>query len=153
NYDSDLRDPCPDIDDAFAKDGGIGHAYRHNAIDPKTGYFYHREFGSGKVAVYKQVVNAWEQCSPMNPNSKNFQVAGALAYFPDRNSLVFVDGDWGVWELALSSGNCKGSWIQRASTFGDGKSPKLDGFQGYNQFNEYSAMCHCLVLGGGNGEG
>jgi len=156
NYDSNLRDPCPDFDDAFAKNGGIGHAYRHNTIDPNTGFFYHREFGTGKVMVYKQSANAWSLGSVINPGSKNFQVAGRLAYFPDRNSLVFVDGDWGVWKLSLASGDCYGTWVERASTFGSGKRPQLTGFQGYNQynqFNEYSPMCHCLMLGAGNGAG
>src|SRR6266851_1188031 len=123
NYDSNLPDPCPDFDDAFAKNGGIGHAYQHNTIDPNTGFFYHREFGTGRVMVYKQSTNAWSLCTVINPGSKNFQVAGGLAYFPDRNSLVFVDGGWGVWELSLASGDCHGTSVERASTFGNGKPP------------------------------
>ena len=51
--------------------------------------------------------------------SGTFQVAGALEYFPDRNSLIFLDGDWGVWELSLASGTCTGTWVQRASTRGE----------------------------------
>jgi len=150
NFDSSLPDPCPSADDAFVQLGGIGHAYQHNTIVPSTGDFYHRQYSSGKVMFWSQKAQAWNQCSVIHPGFRSFQVAGALAYFPDRNSLVFVDGDWGVWELSIASGNCNGKWVQRASTFGGGMSPQLNGMNHYNNFAEYSPVCHCLLFGGGN---
>jgi hypothetical protein len=154
NYDSSLPDPCPDYDYALqaSAGGGIGHAYQHNTIDPATGLFYHREYGTGKVMFFDQVANRWKQCSAFKADS--YQVAGGLAFFPERDSLVFVDGDWGVFELSLASGNCNGKWAQRAETgVNIGFSPQLTGFSGYSQFDEYSALCQCLMLGGGNGGG
>jgi hypothetical protein len=150
NFDSNLPDPCPSADDAFSSLGGIGHAYQHNTIVPSTGDFYHRQYSSGKVMFWSQKTQSWTQCSVIHPGFKSFQVAGALAYFPDRNSLVFVDGDWGVWELSIPSGKCNGNWVQRASTNGGGMQPQLSGVSHYNNFTEYSPVCHCLMLGGGN---
>jgi hypothetical protein len=148
NFDSSLPDPCPNFDNAFGINGGLGHAYQHNAIDPNTGLFYHRQYGTGKVMAFNQSTNSWSQCSTFG---QSWQVAGGLAFFPDRDSLIFIDGDWGVWELPLSGGNCLGTWIERASTNGSGISPKLTGFTGYNQFAEYSSLCKCVMLGAGNG--
>jgi hypothetical protein len=150
NFDSSLPDPCPTADDAFVTLGGIGHSYQHNTIVPSTGDLYHRQYSSGKVMFWSQKAQTWNQCSVINPGFRSFQVAGALAYFPDRNSLVFVDGDWGVWELSIASGNCNGKWVQRASTYGGGMSPRLNEMNHYNNFAEYSPMCHCLLFGGGN---
>jgi hypothetical protein len=150
NSDSQLPDPCPGADDAFGISNGIGHSYQHNTIVPSTGDFYHREYGSGKVMFWSQKTQSWTQCSVIHPGFKNFQVAGGLAYFPDRSSLVFVDGDWGVWELSIASGKCNGNWVQRASTNAGGMQPQLKEMSHYNNFAEYSPICHCMLLGGGN---
>src|SRR5437762_1144281 len=90
---------------------------------------------------------AWSQCTQLG--ASNVQVAGALEYFPDRNSLVFLDGDWGVWELSLASGNCTGTWVQRAATNGGGFSPQLTAIGPYHNQARYSQACHCIIMGGG----
>jgi chitinase len=151
-----LPNPCPNFDTSSCGSQlvcNMGHTYEHQTINPATGDFYHRELGSANVMVFKQATQAWSQCSPINPSGSH-QNNGGLAYFPDRNSLVFIDGDWGVWELSLAPGNCTtNQWIEIASTFGGGPAsiPQLVPFQGYNQINHYSSMCHCLIMGGGNG--
>ena len=136
-----LPNPCPDFDRAFS--GGIGHAYQHNTINPNTGNFYHRQYGTGKVMVFSHSTQSWSQIAPVPSGA--FQVAGALEYFPDRNSLVFLDGDWGVWEHSLSTG----TWTQRASTVGGGFTPQLTGVGSYHNVAQYSSACRCVLLGGG----
>jgi len=145
---STLPNPCPNFDAAFG--GGIGHAYDHNTINPTTGDFYHREYYSGKVMVFQQATQQWVQFTNQYCSGSSCQVAGALTYFPDRNSLVMLDGDDGVWEYALSQGTT-GTWKQVASTTNrPGMSPVLGPFGSYHDEAEYSPACHCIILGGGN---
>ncbi len=73
-------------------------------------------------------------------------MAGALEYFPDRRSLVFLDGDWGLWEYSIANR----TWTQRASTNGGGMTPKL-AVGSYHNISQYSALCRCVLAGGGGG--
>ena len=95
--------------------------------------------------VFTHSTQSWSQIAPVPSGA--FQVAGALEYFPDRNSLVFLDGDWGVWEHSLSTG----TWTQRASTVGGGFTPQLTGVGSYHNVAQYSSACRCVLLGGGGG--
>jgi hypothetical protein len=131
------------VPDTSGASGTAAHEYNHSAID-RAGNFYHRRYYSSTIRKY-----TWSDCTPWGNNT--FQVAGALEYFPERNSLVFLDGDWGVWELSLASGNCTGTWVQRASTRGGGFSPQLIGLFAYHNQSRYSARCLCIIMGGGNG--
>jgi hypothetical protein len=143
---SALPTPCPDYDDASPLGViDVGHGYDHQAID-SDGNIYHRQYGSGKVMVFSHASQAWSQCAPWTASSH--QVAGALVYSPARNSLYFLDGDWGLWELSLASGNCDGSWTELASTKGGGFSPQLTGLSSYHNVGDYSASCQCVVIGG-----
>jgi len=139
---STLPNPCPNFDNAFG--GGIGHAYNHNAIDSSRGDFYHRQYASGKVMVFTHATQTWSQIPPI---PRAFQVAGALEYFPNRNSLVFLDGEHGVWEFDLDSN----AWTQRASTGNGGFTPQLTGLGPYHNLSQYSSLCQCVLLGGGGG--
>lgn len=152
---SGLASAFPSFDNAFPCGGladgtgcGIGHGYHHNTIVPSTGDFYHRQYGSSNVMKFSHASQTWSQCSA-RPGGQ--QVAGALEYFPDRNSLIYLDGDWGVWELSLASGNCLGAWAQRASTIGGGFSPQLTGFSSYHNQSIYSSACQCILLVGQQG--
>ncbi len=125
------------------------HVYRHATIDPNTGDIYHRQYYTGKVMKYSHAAQTWSQCSVWGTG--NYQVAGSLEYFPDRNSLIFLDGNWGVWELSLASGNCLGTWTEIAGIAGvGGPTPQLSVGSYHNQ-SRYSWLCQCVVLGGGNG--
>jgi hypothetical protein len=126
----------------------VSHEYEHSAID-SAGNFYHRRYHSAEIRKYSHTAQTWSGCT--NWGNGTFQVGGALEYFPDRNSLVFLDGDWGVWELSLASGDCTSTWMQRASTIGGGFSPQLTGLFSYHNQSRYSSRCRCIVMGGGNG--
>jgi hypothetical protein len=140
-----LPNPSPTFDNAFGS--SIGHGYNHSTVDTTIGDFYHRQYFSGKVMQFSQAGQAWSQCSQYNSGGA-YQVAGALEYFPDRHSLVMLDGGWGVWELDITGGNCTRTWAQRASTKGGGFSPQLTGLSSYHNVSHYSALCHCIVMGG-----
>jgi hypothetical protein len=127
----------------------IGHGYDQGTIDTSTGDFYHRQYGAGKVMKWGQSTQAWQQCSVIPSGS--YQVAGALTYFPDRHSLVWLDGDFGAWELSISGGSCSGSWTHIGGANQDSFSPRLAGLGSYHNEGEYSFLCQCVILGGGNG--
>jgi hypothetical protein len=143
-----LPNPVPTYDNSFGGIG-IGHDYHHDTINPATGDYYHRQYGFGRVMKFSHDSQSWSQCSVFNLGGA-YQVAGALEYFPDRNSLVYLDGDWGVWELSLAAGNCTAPWVQRASTIGGGFSPQLTGLFSYHNQSRYSRRCQCIIMGGGN---
>jgi hypothetical protein len=149
---SSLPNPCPNFDQSsFNGIANLGHAYDHNTIDTNTGNLYHRQYYSGNVAVFQQATQTWTKFTNAYCTGSSCEVAGALTYFADRNSLVMLDGDDGVWEYALSQGTT-GSWKQRASSANRaGMSPVLSGVSSYHNEAEYSAQCHCVILGGGNG--
>lgn len=121
-----------------------GHAYEHDTVDLVTGDFYHRGYNSNRVAKFSQATQSWSLLAAAIPSAS--QCCGVLEYFPDRNSLVFLDSDSGVFEYSLSGG----TWTQRASTNLGGFSPQLTGL-GNSGAGHYSAICHCIVLGGGGG--
>ncbi len=143
-----LPNPVPNFDNAFPVEQGIGHDYHHDTIVPTTGDYYHRQYYSGKVMKFSHASQTWSQCSEFNVQWHTYQVAGALEYFPDRNSLVYLDGDWGVWELSLAGGDCTGVWLQRASTNGGGFTPQLTGLSAYHNQSRYSVACHCILMTG-----
>lgn len=147
---SKLPIPCPEPDTATT----VSHGYEHITIDPQTGDFFHREYNSGNVMYFSQASQSWIPLPAYNTTGAiagHYQVAGALESFPDRHSLIAVDGDWGVWEYSLTQ-LPKGDWKQIANTnvAGPGRIPAL--LMGhYHNFATYSPAKHVLVFGGGNG--
>jgi hypothetical protein len=147
---SRLPNPCPEPDTATT----VSHGYEHVAMDPETGNFFHREYYSGNVMYFSQSSQSWIALPAYNavgPSAGHYQVAGALECFPDRHSLIAVDGDWGVWEYSLSQ-LPKGSWKQIAKTNvgGPGKLAALL-MGSYGNFATYSPAKHVLIFGGGSG--
>jgi hypothetical protein len=138
---SNLPLPCPTPEDI----NGVSHGYEQMTINPSTGDLYHRQYSSTNFMVFKQSTQTWNSLASIPTTS--FQCCGALEYFPDRNSVIFLDGDWGVWEYSVADD----AWAQRASTNGSGFSPQLTGLGSYQNQSHYSSMCHCVILGGGNG--
>jgi len=118
-----------------------GHAYEHNAVSP--GFVYHRGYNS--VHVYRYPIASggpWVKLPDIS--MANFQCCGALEWFPDRNELVFFDGDWGLWKFFNNA------WTQIAAGNGGGFAPQflMGGFQ---NFAQYSPSAHAIWFGGGNG--
>ncbi len=147
---SNLPTPCPNLDTATT----VSHNYEHISVNPVTGDVFHREYNSGNMMYFAQASQAWTAMPAFNTsgqNAGNYEVAGALEYFPDRNSLIMVDGDWGVWEYALSQ-LPNGTWTQIANTTSEPIAglPTLTGMANYDELAHYSPLCKCLVISGGN---
>jgi hypothetical protein len=161
---TNLNSPCPTYTGSFACTGAsgncanLGHAYQDNTIDPATGNFFYREYGAVNVSIYKQSTQAWSSLPNFEPScsSGSSCTEGGLEWFPDRNSLVLVDGTAGVFECVFSGSNSNGtpcsSWTQIACTGFNSCSGMEDLYNRmgpYQNFAVYSKMCRCIAMGGG----
>jgi hypothetical protein len=162
---NNLPNPCPNYDDSEGLSAGIPnlvHPYDQSAAMDSQYNLYHRQYDTGKVMVFTNSTQSWSQCTPYNTEGDTtnswvdfgeYQAAGSLVYFPDRNSIIYLDGDWGLWELPLGTGSsCTGLWTLRASTNGGGFTPQLTGLGSYQNVGQYSALCHCVVIGGNSNQ-
>ena len=136
-----------DASNTWSKPTGPGtggwHSYDQNTLDPATGTMYHIMYNG--TGVWRRTSGgSWSQFSSVPKG--NSQCCTALAVFPDRNSIIHWDGDWGLWEFNIATG----VWNQRARGVGNDGSgfPQFSGAS-YNVFAHYSARCQCVIFGGG----
>jgi len=122
------------------------HGYQHNAINVAAGEFYHRPYDTTRVYKYKIATKTWSDLPPIPMESK--QVAGALEYFPERNGLLFIDGDWGAFFFDMNSNTW--NMIANTSNVVDTTLPTLP-MGPYHNFAVYSPIHKVIVFGGGNG--
>ena len=157
-------------------EGTAIHAYEHNSIDLATGNLFHATYGPAPSGT--GMIELPNGASPTNPASyvllPHWNVAGengsngncygqtnnagkGSAYFPDRNSIIVVDGQWGVHELPFSGSNTNGTpataWTVIANTAASncGAATTLTGLGIQPNLAQYSPLCHCVWVGGGNG--
>lgn len=118
------------------------HAYDNNTVNPATGVFYYRDYGSPTVLQYQN--GAWSAL-PKIP-AQDMQCCSALEFFPPLNELIFIDGDWGVWAYSLS----KGSWTQLANSDVANGTPGLPNLPmaPTSVFAEYNPVQQTLLFGG-----
>lgn len=149
--------PC--CDDTWWPQGyySDGHDYHNNTSSTVTGDTYHAQNSSGKVMRWQASSNSWSQCSVAAAGQAwGFQVTQALEYFPNRNSLILMNNQGGMWELPLVNGDCTGTWVLRGSGYNGGFSPQLTDNSNpvnmslYNNQSKYSSRCNCIVFGGNN---
>lgn len=109
------------------------HAYDHAAMDPATGDYYYHEMGS---KVWKYSNGQLTQIASNFASSYNY---GAMEFFPERNELVFVDGQSNPKRLfTLKKGASAWTSIPVSLPLGE-----------YHNFTEYSAKHKLLFIGGG----
>ena len=112
---------------------GTLHGYDHNAVNTTTGDFFHRPFNNSTIHKFSPSNGTWSQFSL--PES-NFQITGGLEFFPEMNSLVYVDSHIGVWTRHLGTG----SWTKRSNALPMGS---------YHTFIEYNPVHKVVIFGGG----
>lgn len=120
------------------------HSYQHNAINVANGDIYNRLYNTTTVRRFRGGV--WSDIPAIPTGSK--QVAGALEAFPERNGMMFIDGDWGVWWFNYATN----AWIQVAHTNGGngGGLPKFP-MGSYHNVGVYNPVHKIILFGGGNG--
>ncbi len=75
----------------------VTHGYEHLTVNPATGELYYRVYYSPLVFKFEPSTGVWSRIANLPLAAPAIQCCGALEWFPDRNELIFVDGDWGVW--------------------------------------------------------
>jgi hypothetical protein len=130
----------------FASSSGcyVTHGYEHLTINPATGELYYRTYNSTQLYKYSPNSNTWSELPPVPTGVK--QCCGGVEWFPDRNELVFVDGDWGVWTYSPASN----AWTRRADTNGNSGAASLSlPMASYSNVAQYSTKDHAVLIGGG----
>jgi hypothetical protein len=115
--------------------GPIGHAYQNNTIDPSKGYLYHHQSATRLVHRYDIAKGEWSTL----PEIKGAAVGHgtALAFFPERNSLVRVLA--GVVHLYDEENNAW-SLLKEKVPMGP-----------YHNIAKHNPVDHSVILGAGNG--
>jgi hypothetical protein len=114
----------------------LGHGYDQNAGDVYNGVHYWRPYGSNQIYRYTKA-SGWSALSGTPTGTP--QVASAIEFFPDINSLIYVDPWIGVW--AYDEG--VDSWSQISTSVMSGTD--------YHNFAVYSPVHKVVLFGGGNG--
>ena len=112
------------------------HGYDHNAINTRTGDFFHRPFNGPEIFQYSPSRNSWTE---FNLPSSGYQITGALEYFPEMDRLVYVDSALGVWARDLQAGR----WERLSNALPMGN---------YHTFMEYNPVHGVMLFGGGQGD-
>lgn len=88
----------------------VGHTYEGPALSTASSHnnIYLREFSSNNVDLYSIASQSWNGGIASVPQS-NPDCCLALEYFPDRDSLITIDNDNGIYEYTFSNaqwGSC-----------------------------------------------
>ena len=115
------------------------HGYDHNAINPATGDFYHRQFGLNMVHKYRIATGTWSNLPPIATED---WLAGAtgVEYYPELGGLIVVNGAGGKGSVYLFSEKTQG-WSTLVSKLPMGQ---------YHNFAEYSPAHKVMIFGGGH---
>ncbi len=119
----------------------IGHGFDHNTIDPLTGNFYHRQYGSGTIYKYSVAGDSWSTLPP--PPRNGYQVAGMVQYFPEMGGVLFGDAYTSPASLFFYN-TSTGQWSTLASNLALGPHSHISG---------YSAVHKVVIFGGGSDAG
>ncbi len=123
----------------------FSHGYSHSTVDPNTGAYYYRHYGS--LDVYKFYNGAWSMLPKIPAESST--CCGAIEFFPDMKRLVFMDADWGVWAYDPVTNK----WVQLANTSVDAVPglPRVPIAQSSGSlFARYNPVKKEMLLGGGD---
>jgi hypothetical protein len=114
----------------------FGHAYDHQVINQATGDYYIRWYGAQKIHQYKTTTATWNpRTIDLPPSIPNICCVG-MAYFPERNGIVFA---WGGRVYFYGVGT--GKWDDL------GRRPMGP----LHNIAEYSPVHKIVIFGGGNG--
>jgi hypothetical protein len=93
------------------------HTYQGATLNTSAGSnnnVYFRPFNDNNVQVFSLASHSWSGSIASVP-SIGLDCCLAMEYFPDRNSLITIDNDWGIYEYSFASGNWSGCLIGTAT--------------------------------------
>lgn len=104
---------------ASYRDGG--HTYQGPTLNTTAGAnneIFMRLFSSNEVDVYNIASQSWTTSLASVPSLASPDCCLAMEYFPDRNSLITVDNDSGVYEYSFATGKWSGCIFGTNSSVG-----------------------------------
>lgn len=124
-----------------ANPGGAIHGYDHGVINPTKRYFYFRKFSTPTVYRWAIDTQTWTTL----PNNNAIQYTNCcvgLAYFPERNSIIWASLESGSNGTVVEYSELDGQWhrLQQTANLPMG---------GYQAFAEYNPVHKVVVFGGG----
>lgn len=120
------------------------HGYNHTAIDTSRGKLYHRPFGDAVVRKYDIASKTWSDL-PAVPNSVMgySQCCVGVAWFPERNSLIYASIESGTNGALAEYSETTGQWRRIAGNLPMGA---------YQNFAKYNPVQQVVLFGGGEGD-
>jgi hypothetical protein len=127
------------------------HTYESTTINTSTGTankFYHLVYNGSTVETYDIASQSWVANLPDAPFVGQ-DCCNALEYFPDRNSLIAIENDWGIYEYSFASGNWSSCLFNTAVSCGANNSIPLCATSSTSApWARYDALHHRMLLGG-----
>lgn len=124
----------------FGQPTDWAHCYDHLAIDSVRHRVLYRNYDTTNIYEYSIAGGSWSQSIP-SWNGGVHQVAGVLENFDTLDSLIFIDGDWGIFKYTRSSGQ----WSTLGSTNAGGQFP----MGSYSNVGKYNNITNTMIFGGG----
>jgi Big-like domain-containing protein/fibronectin type III domain protein len=130
---------------------GVTHTYETPTLNTSPGAnnnIYHRQFASHKVDVYK-LSNQTLTTDFTNVPAGSSNCCNAMEYFPDRNSLITIDSDNGVFEYSFATSTWSGCLINTLSSCGAPRSAQIcSAHTTAAPWARYDIVNHRLLFGG-----
>jgi hypothetical protein len=85
-----------------------GHTYETPTLNTTSGAnnnIYYRAYAGFNIDSYSLANQTWTSHVSTVPNNGGPNCCNAMEYFPDRNSLITIDSDDGVFEYSFASGS------------------------------------------------
>ena len=120
------------------------HGMNHTAIDAANGKLYHRPFGDMVVRKYDIASQTWTNLPAIPTSVMGYnQCCTALAWFPERNSLVYASIENGTNGAVVEYSETTGQWIRLAGNLPIGP---------WQNFMKYDPVDRVVLFGGGEGD-
>lgn len=129
-----------------------GHTYEGPALNTTPGpnnNIYVRTFASTNVETFGIAGQSWGSNLPNVPAS-SADCCLAAEYFPDRNSLITIDNDYGVYEYSFASGTWSNCLFGTSSSVGcpNGTHNICGSSSTAAPWGRYDPVGHRLLFGG-----
>lgn len=129
---------------AFFAEGlktSLSHGYNHLAADTSRHQLYFVLVGRKLIYQYDILTDKWTEWG-LSPVQIKDQVAHVMIYFPDRDSLIYHGGAWGIWEWQFK----KPGWVQLGTTGRYGAFPSYE----YGMTGVYNPVRKEILILAGN---
>jgi hypothetical protein len=122
------------------------HTYEGSAL--RNPVIYIRPYNSNEVQTFSIAQQAFGASLASAPYPSR-DCCNAMEYFPDRNSLITIDNDEGIYEYSFATGQWSGCIINTLNNCGATRTAQLcNAHTTASPWARYDPIGHRLLLGG-----